>query len=244
MTADALKRLDAIAATDSLGAGFQLATHDLEIRGAGELLGEEQSGQIQAIGYSLYMDLLERAVAAMRAGRDVEPELAARPALEINLRVPALIPDDYLPDVHNRLILYKRIGSATAEEELHRLEVEMIDRFGLIPPQTRTLLRIARLRVMAEPLGIARIEATASGGLLEFGSSTRVDPLTIVDLVQHDPRRYRLDGGTRLRFTEQTTDAEARIVCVERLVARLASPAPHAPVQAAQAARHARRPTR
>jgi transcription-repair coupling factor (superfamily II helicase) len=120
----------------------------------------------------------------------------------------------------------------------------MIDRFGLIPPQTRTLLRIARLRVMAEPLGIARIEATASGGLLEFGSSTRVDPLTIVDLVQHDPRRYRLDGGTRLRFNEQTTDAEARIVCVERLVARLASPAPHAPVQAAQAARHARRPTR
>ncbi|HND13341.1 MAG TPA: transcription-repair coupling factor [Pseudomonadales bacterium] len=244
MTADALKRLDAIAATDSLGAGFQLATHDLEIRGAGELLGEEQSGQIQAIGYALYMDLLERAVAAMRAGRDVEPELASRPALEINLRVPALIPDDYLPDVHNRLILYKRIGSATAEEELHRLEVEMIDRFGLIPPQTRTLLRIARLRVAAEPLGIVRIEATASGGLLEFGSSTRVDPLTIVDLVQHDPRRYRLDGGTRLRFNEQTTDAEARIVCVERLVTRLASPAPHTPVQAAQAARHARRPTR
>ncbi|MCG3169715.1 MAG: Transcription-repair-coupling factor [Pseudomonadales bacterium] len=247
MTPDAVKRLEAIAATDSLGAGFQLATHDLEIRGAGELLGEEQSGQIQAIGYTLYMDLLTRAVAAMRAGRDVEPELAARPALEIDLRLPALIPDDYLPDVHNRLILYKRVGSAAAEEELQRLENEIIDRFGPLPPPTRTLLRIARLRVAAEPLGIVRIEATASGGLLEFGANPRIDPLTIVDLVQHDPRRYRLDGATRLRFVEATTDAEARIGGVERLVTRLGAPVaarPAAAAAAAKAERHQRRSTR
>nr|MBP6482949.1 transcription-repair coupling factor [Pseudomonadales bacterium] len=224
MTPDAVKRLDAIAGTDSLGAGFLLATHDLEIRGAGELLGEEQSGQIQAIGYSLYMDLLARAVEAMRSGRLVEPELALRPAIEINLRVPALIPDDYLPDVHNRLIMYKRIASAASDEELHRLEVEMIDRFGLIPPPTRTLMRIARLRVAAQPLGIGKIEASASGGVVEFASQTSVDPLTIVDLVQHDPRRYRLDGGTRLRFIEATEGVEPRIACVERLLTRLATP--------------------
>jgi len=225
MTPDAVKRLDAIAGTESLGAGFMLATHDLEIRGAGELLGEEQSGQIQAIGYSLYMDLLARAVEAMRSGRMVDPEIALRPSLEINLRVPALIPDDYLPDVHNRLILYKRIASAVSEEEIGRLEVEMIDRFGLIPPPTRTLMRIARLRVAAAPLGIAKIEAAATGGVVEFAASTRVDPLTIVDLVQHDPRRYRLDGGTRLRFVETIADLEARLAFVERLLARLAAPA-------------------
>jgi transcription-repair coupling factor (superfamily II helicase) len=225
MTPDAVKRLDALAGTESLGAGFLLATHDLEIRGAGELLGEEQSGQIQAIGYSLYMDLLARAVEAMRSGRIIEPDIALRPAMEINLRVPALIPDDYLPDVHNRLIMYKRIASAGTEEELGRLEVEMIDRFGLIPPPTRTLLRIARLRVAATPLGIVKIEASANGGLLEFGATTRVDPLTIVDLVQQDPRRYRLDGGTRLRFVEASADVEARLGLVERLLARLATPA-------------------
>ncbi len=243
MTADARKRLDAIAATDSLGAGFQLATHDLEIRGAGELLGEEQSGQIQAIGYSLYMELLERAVTALRSGREMNAEMDLRSVLGINLRVPALIPEDYLPDVHNRLILYKRIGSAQGEEELQRLELEMIDRFGLIPPQTRTLLRIARLRIAAQALGVVRIEATASGGLVEFGTTTRVDPLTIVDLVQQDPRRYRLDGGTRLRFTEHTSDAATRIDCIEQLVARLGRPA-SMQVQGSRSTRPARRLTR
>ncbi len=241
MTPDAVKRLDAIAGTDSLGAGFLLATHDLEIRGAGELLGEEQSGQIQAIGYSLYMDLLARAVEAMRSGRLVEPELALRPAIEINLRVPALIPDDYLPDVHNRLIMYKRIASAASDEELHRLEVEMIDRFGLIPPPTRTLMRIARLRVAAQPLGIGKIEASASGGVVEFASQTSVDPLTIVDLVQHDPRRYRLDGGTRLRFIEATEGVEPRIACVERLLTRLATPRAGATPPATQSRKAAAR---
>ena len=244
MTADAIKRLEAIANTDSLGAGFQLATHDLEIRGAGELLGEEQSGQIQAIGYSLYMELLERAVATLRAGREIDAEPDLHAALEINLRVAALIPDDYLPDVHNRLILYKRIGSATNEEELHQLEVEMIDRFGLIPAPTRTLLRIARLRVAAQPLGIVRIEASSAGGVIEFGTTTGVDPLTIVDLVQQDPRRYRLDGGTRLRFTAQTTEAEARIECVERLVSTLANPAERAKGQDARPGKPARRQAR
>jgi transcription-repair coupling factor (superfamily II helicase) len=221
ITPDAQKRLDALAATESLGAGFVLATHDLEIRGAGELLGEEQSGQIQAIGYTLYMDLLARAVDAMRSGRSADIELAFKPAIEINLRVPALIPDDYLPDVHNRLIMYKRIASASAEEELYRLEVEMIDRFGLLPNATRTLFRIARLRVACAGVGICKLEASAGGGLVEFSAQTQVDPLTLVDLMQQDPRRYRLDGGSRLRFTQSLEQAPDRVDFIEKLVSRL-----------------------
>ncbi|MFM7783829.1 MAG: TRCF domain-containing protein, partial [Gammaproteobacteria bacterium] len=226
MTGDAAKRLEAIAGTESLGAGFLLATHDLEIRGAGELLGEEQSGQIQAIGYSLYMELLERAVKALRAGRipDLDSELQTGP--EINLRIPALIPEDYLPDVHNRLVLYKRISSATGEPELFALEAEMRDRFGPLPPAVLNLMQVARLRQQADALGIARIEAGATAGLVEFARSPRVDPLTIVELVQQDPRRFRLDGGgTRLRFTEPLAEAGRRMDFVSGLLGRLATPA-------------------
>ena len=222
MTGDAVKRLEALAGTESLGAGFLLATHDLEIRGAGELLGEEQSGQIQAIGYSLYMDLLERAVKALRAGKLPDPEADLRPGLDVNLRIPALIPDDYLPDVHNRLVLYKRLSSAGNEDALAALESEMLDRFGPLPPATQNLLQMARLRLAAAALGISRIEAGATSGLLEFAKDTRVDPLTIVDMVQQDPRRFRLDGGVRLRFSQALPDAQARIGFVEELLARLA----------------------
>jgi transcription-repair coupling factor (superfamily II helicase) len=225
MTADAAKRLEALAGTESLGAGFLLATHDLEIRGAGELLGEEQSGQIQAIGYGLYMDLLGRAVRALRAGRLPDVELDTRPAIEINLRVPALIPDDYLPDVHNRLMLYKRLASAPDATALEALREEIVDRFGPLPPGTQNLLRVTALRQSCEAIGAVRLEATAAGGLLEFGREARVDPLTIVDLVQHDPRRYRMDGGTRLRFVEPLSDAAQRLAFAEQLVGRLAAPA-------------------
>ena len=233
MTGDAIKRLEAIAGTESLGAGFLLATHDLEIRGAGELLGDEQSGQIQAIGYSLYMDLLERAVKALRAGKLPDGDTELRPGLEVNLRIPALIPDDYLPDVHNRLVLYKRLSSAEGEDALLRLEGEMLDRFGPLPPPTRNLFSLARLRQLAATIGIARIEAGTASGLLEFARDTRVDPLTIVDLVQQDPRRFRLDGGgSRLRFTEPLPDGPARLAFVEELLVRLAARANTAPSRA------------
>ncbi len=230
MTGDAVKRLEALAGTESLGAGFLLATHDLEIRGAGELLGEEQSGQIQAIGYSLYMDLLERAVKALRAGKLPDADADLRPAVDVNLRIPALIPDDYLPDVHNRLVLYKRLSSASGEDALAGLESEMLDRFGPLPPATQNLLRVARLRLLAAALGIARIEAGASSGLLEFAKDTQVDPLTIVDMVQQDPRRFRLDGGgIRLRFSQALPEAHSRIAFVEELLARFARRAHAAP---------------
>jgi len=224
MTPDAIKRLEAIAETESLGAGFLLATHDLEIRGAGELLGEEQSGQIQAIGYSLYMELLARAVDAIRAGRVPDADSAFKATLEVNLRIPALIPDDYLPDVHNRLIMYKRIASASSQEELRGLEVEMIDRFGLLPAPAKNLFRCAHLRVHAAAVGVSKIEASPSGGVIEFAPQTNVDPLTIVRLVQQDPRHYRLDGGSRLRFMESLPENEGRLAYVEKLVSRLAAP--------------------
>src|SRR5690606_10550693 len=167
MTEDAQKRLEAIANAQDLGAGFVLATHDLEIRGAGELLGDGQSGQIQAVGLTLYMELLERAVKAIRKGEQPNLEQPLGGGPEVNLRVPALIPDDYLPDVHSRLILYKRIASAADEDGLKELQVEMVDRFGLLPEATKNLMRLTLLELQAEKLGIKKIVAGPQGGRIE-----------------------------------------------------------------------------
>lgn len=218
MTADAHKRLTAIAEAQDLGAGFMLASHDLEIRGAGELLGEDQSGQMQAIGFSLYMEMLDRAVQAMRKGEiiDLDQPLSSGP--EINLRLPALIPDTYLADVHSRLILYKRIASVKAADELDELQVEMIDRFGLLPQPTKNLLRVTRLKLLAEQLGIVKLEANKEFGRIEFGGKPRVEPLTIVKLVQTQPRQYRMEGATHLKFFADMENAEERIQQTERVL--------------------------
>ncbi|MBS1236524.1 MAG: transcription-repair coupling factor, partial [Proteobacteria bacterium] len=159
MSADAVKRLEAVESLEDLGAGFLLATNDLEIRGAGELLGEEQSGQIHEIGFTLYSELLERAVHALKAGRQPELDRPLDHGPEIDLRVPALIPADYLPDVHARLILYKRIAGAASTEELRELQVEMIDRFGLLPEPVKSLFSVTELKIKATPLGVRKIEA-------------------------------------------------------------------------------------
>lgn len=211
MTADAHKRLTAIEEAQDLGAGFMLASHDLEIRGAGELLGEEQSGQIQAIGFSLYMDLLDRAVKALQKGEQIDLEGKGELGTEIELRIPALIPEDYLPDVHTRLILYKRISNVENEQELEELQVEMIDRFGLLPEPVKNLMRATKLKLQATHLGIAKIEANREYGRLEFTEKTRVDPLTLVELVQRQPQNYRLDGATHLRFFAHMETADERI---------------------------------
>ena len=176
MTADAIKRLEAIESLGDLGVGFNLATHDLEIRGAGEILGDEQSGQIQEVGYSLYTRLLERAVTALRAGKTPELDRPLDTGAEIDVREPALIPEDYLPDVHMRLIMYKRIASAQSEEALEDLTVEMIDRFGVLPSAARLLLELARLKLQATPLGVRKIEAGATGGRIVFHPEPDVDP--------------------------------------------------------------------
>ncbi|WP_111414194.1 transcription-repair coupling factor [Billgrantia lactosivorans] len=218
MSKDAVKRLEAIGAAEDLGAGFTLASHDMEIRGAGELLGEEQSGQMEAIGYTLYMEMLDRAVAAIRAGRTPNIEAPLSAGVEISLNLPALIPDDYLPDVQQRLVMYKRIASAADEAELKELQVEMIDRFGLLPAAVKTLIRQTRLRQRAERLGIVRLEAGAERGRVIFGGQTRVDPLTLVKMIQAEPQRYRLDGADTLRFEAAMEDTEARFRAVEELL--------------------------
>ena len=221
MTADAIKRLEAIEAADTLGAGFTLATHDLEIRGAGELLGDEQSGQMEGIGYSLYMELLEEAIESIKAGQTPGMERPLRHGAEINLRLPALIPDDYLPDVHNRLVLYKRIASAKTADALKELQVEMIDRFGLFPDALTNLFRQTQLKLKAQRLGISKIDAGADSGRFEFAAETSVDPLVLVKLVQTQPQSYGLDGGNRLKFKLEMASAEQRFQALERLLAQI-----------------------
>ena len=222
MTPDAQKRLEAISGAEHLGAGFTLATHDLEIRGAGELLGEEQSGQIHSIGFSLYMDMLDRAVKAIRQGKAFDLEKPLNLDADVNLRLPALIPDDYLPDVNARLILYKRIANATDEDQLRELQVEMIDRFGLLPEQVKNLFRQTELKLKATTLGVVKIEANQENGQLEFAHDTKVDPFKLVQLVQRQSQRYRLQGTQKLRFTQPMANADKRFKAVEELLDALA----------------------
>ncbi|MGN6789926.1 MAG: transcription-repair coupling factor, partial [Rhodanobacteraceae bacterium] len=211
MTADAEKRLAALESLEELGAGFTLATHDMEIRGAGELLGEAQSGQIEAIGFSLYNELLERAVHALRSGKVPDFELGGDSGTEIELHMPALIPDDYLPDVHTRLTLYKRIASAGDEDALRELQVEMIDRFGLLPTPTKNLFAIASLKLRADALGIRKLDLGAAGGRITFRTKPDVDPATIIRLIQQKPRVYKLDGQDKLRIAMELPDAAERL---------------------------------
>lgn len=224
LTRDAEKRLEAISAAQDLGAGFMLATHDLEIRGAGELLGEEQSGQIQSVGFSLYMELLEQAVRSLQDGSELDLEESMH-GTEVNLRIPALIPEDYLPDVHARLVLYKRIASCRSYSELKDLQVEMIDRFGLLAEPTKNLLRQAELKLDAEKLGILKVDAGATSGSFEFGKQTTVDPLALVQLVQKAPHIYRLEGANRLRFELKSSTPDDKIEEVRELIKSLAKPA-------------------
>jgi transcription-repair coupling factor (superfamily II helicase) len=222
MTADAVKRLEAIESLEDLGIGFSLATHDLEIRGAGEILGEEQSGQIQEVGYSMYTRLLERAVEALRAGRSPELDRALDHGAEVDLRVPALIPEDYLPDVHARLIMYKRIASARDREEIHELKVEMIDRFGLLPEAVRNLFDITELKLKATPLGIRKIDVGHQGGRIVFAAKPQVDPASIVRLIQNDPATYKFDGTDKLRFSMELETGSARVDALDHLLDALA----------------------
>lgn len=223
MTEDAQKRLEAISNAQDLGAGFVLATHDLEIRGAGELLGDGQSGQIQAVGFTLYMEMLERAVKSIRKGEQPNLDQPLGGGPEINLRVPALIPEDYLPDVHARLILYKRIANAVDEDGLKELQVEMIDRFGLLPEPTKNLVRITLLKLQAEKLGIKKIDAGPQGGRIEFAADTCVDPLTLIKLIQSQPTRYKFEGATLFRFSVPMERPEERFNTLEALLERLLS---------------------
>jgi transcription-repair coupling factor (superfamily II helicase) len=221
LTGDAAKRLEAIESLEDLGAGFTLATHDLEIRGAGELLGEEQSGQIQEIGFSLYMELLERAVKSLRSGREPDLEKPLHAGTEINLQLPALLPDDYIGDVHLRLRLYKRIASAPDAAALTDLQAEMIDRFGPLPAAAQVLFKVAALKLRAAPAGIARLEVAAHGGLVQFAEDHKIDPARVITLVQRQPQRYRMDGSHRIRFTIDSDEDSQRLRTAETVLAAL-----------------------
>ncbi|ANB18591.1 Transcription-repair coupling factor [Dokdonella koreensis DS-123] len=221
ITADAEKRLEALASLEELGAGFTLATHDLEIRGAGELLGEEQSGQIEEVGFSLYRDMLDRAVKALKSGKVPDFDLTSEHEAEIDLHVPALIPDDYLPDVNARLTLYKRIASATDEDQLRELQVEMIDRFGLLPDPVKQLFATTAIKLAATPLGIRKLELGANGGRVLFTPKPNFDPMRVIGLIQTQPRVFALDGQDKLRIKMELPGAAERIRTAGELLAIL-----------------------
>lgn len=222
LTADAIKRLEAIESLEDLGAGFMLASHDLEIRGAGELLGEEQSGQMHEVGFTLYMEMLERAVTALKSGRQPELEQPLHRGAEVDLGMPALIPEDYLPDVHTRLVLYKRIASAEDADELRELQVEMIDRFGLLPEPLKRLFEVTRLKLKAQELGITKIESSANGGRFSFVEQPDIDPQRVIQLIQTRPDVYKMDAQQRLRFNQDLADPAARVKVIDELLDTLA----------------------
>lgn len=221
MTPDARKRLEAIAALEELGAGFTLATHDLEIRGAGELLGDEQSGEIQSVGFSLYSELLTRAVAALREGKEIDLEGSLQQETEIELHISALIPDDWLGDIHTRLTLYKRIASAPDSSALRDLQVEMIDRFGLLPAQTKHLFQVAELRQKARAIGISRIDFSETGGRIEFNEDTTANPAALLQMIQQHPFDYKLQGPHKLRLLFDEESAEERLRISNEILERL-----------------------
>jgi transcription-repair coupling factor (superfamily II helicase) len=220
ITGQARKRLEAIQMMEELGSGFFLAMHDLEIRGAGEVLGESQSGEMQEVGFNLYVRMLDSAVRSLKQGR--EPDLAAPLGVttEINLHVPALLPDDYCSDVHERLVLYKRFANCEGLEELEHLREELIDRFGTLPDAARALVECHRLRVLGRPLGIARIDATDSAVQLQFVPKPPIEPLKVLNLVQ-TRANYRLAGQDRLRIEAKLPDMGARVAAVREAFAAL-----------------------
>lgn len=211
MTKDAIKRLDAIASLEDLGAGFTLATHDLEIRGAGELLGDEQSGQIQSVGFTLYMEMLEQAVEALKEGKEPSLDDLLREQTEVEMRLPALLPDDYIPDINTRLSMYKQIASVGDKQELDDLKIELIDRFGLLPDATKNLLTIAELKLQAATLKVKKIEAHEKGGYIEFYPDADINPMYLVKLLQSQPQKFAMDGPTKFKFTVPLVDRRKRI---------------------------------
>ena len=220
LTPDAEKRLEAIETLGELGSGFALATHDLEIRGAGELLGDEQSGQIEEVGFTLYSELLARAVRAIQKGK-LDDEPFGHAACEVDLGVSALIPSDYVPDIATRLALYKRVAEATSEDALRELQVEFIDRFGLLPPAAERLFDQAQLRTLAEPLGIRKLRAHAKGAVLEFGPQPKVDTMKLIGLIQKQPKVYRLEGQKKLHISAELAAVDLRVDSLAKLLATL-----------------------
>ena len=220
IAAKAKKRLEAIQMMEELGSGFFLAMHDLEIRGAGEVLGESQSGEMQEVGFNLYVRMLDNAVRSLKQGREPDPSAPLGLTTEINLHVPALLPEGYCSDVHERLVLYKRFANCDSLEDLERLGEELIDRFGPLPNPARALIECHRLRILGKPLGIARIDATDSTIQLQFVPKPPIEPIKVLNLVQ-TRRNYRLAGQDRLRIEASLPDIGARVAAVREVFTAL-----------------------
>ena len=213
LTAQAKKRLEAIQAMEQLGSGFYLAMHDLEIRGAGEVLGESQSGEMQEIGFSLYTNMLNAAVSSLRQGREPDMAHPLGVTTEINLHCPALLPNDYCGDIHQRLMLYKRLANCTTPEELDEMHQELIDRFGLLPEPAQTLLDCHRLRILAKPLGISKVDASSEAIQIQFVPNPPIDPLRVLHLIQ-TKRHYKLSGQDKLRIELKYGDIAQRVLAI------------------------------
>ena len=222
ITRDAAKRLEAIQAMEELGSGFFLAMHDLEIRGAGEVLGDNQSGNIMEVGFQMYADMLNQAVAALKAGREPDLESPLSSVTEINLHTPALLPSEYCADVHERLTLYKRMANSTDLDQLRLLEEELIDRFGKPPEATRALLETHRLRIFSRPMGVQKIDATPEAIVVSFDRDARVDPAKVIRLIQSD-RRYRLVGNEKLRLESPIPDLAERTRTIRDMLSKVTS---------------------
>ncbi len=218
MTKDASKRLEAIASLEDLGAGFALATHDLEIRGAGELLGDDQSGQINTVGFNLYMDMLEVAVEALKEGKEPSLSDTLGDQIEAELRIPALLPDDYIPDVNMRLSMYKKLAGCKTQEEIDDYQIELIDRFGLLPQAAKNLVHLSELKLQAKVLGINKIEANELGGSIEFTENTQINPGYLIKLIQQQPRKFKFDGPQRLKFMHKTQANQERLTFINNLM--------------------------
>ena len=224
VTGNAKKRLEAIQMMEELGAGFFLAMHDLEIRGAGEVLGESQSGQMQEVGFALYTEMLNKAVKSLKAGK--VPDLAEPLAVttEINLHAPALLPETYCPSIHERLVLYKRLAHCESVEDLEALQEELVDRFGLMPDATRALIDSHRLRIEAKPLGIVKVDAGPDAIVLQFVKNPPIDPARIIQLIQ-TRKNFKLSGQDRLRIEEKHAQLAPRVQRIRAIFKELAEPA-------------------
>jgi transcription-repair coupling factor (superfamily II helicase) len=205
---------------EELGSGFFLAMHDLEIRGAGEVLGDSQSGEMQEVGFNLYTEMLKSAVKALQKGEEADLTQPLDIVSEINLHTPALLPTKYCPDVHERLTLYKRLANCETEDDLGGLREELVDRFGPMPDQTRALLETHRLRIAARPLGITKIDAHETLILITFCPNPPIEPIRIIQLVQKD-RNFKLAGQDRLSWKRSSPDLDSRVGAVRELMKKL-----------------------
>ncbi|AKM93572.1 TPA: transcription-repair coupling factor [Neisseria meningitidis] len=220
ITKDAEKRLDAIAAADELGAGFTLAMQDLEIRGAGEILGEGQSGEMMQVGFTLYTEMLKQAVRDLKKGRQPDLDAPLGITTEIKLHSPALLPESYCPDIHERLVLYKRLAVCETVQQINAIHEELVDRFGLPEQPVKTLIESHHLRLMAKELGINAIDAAGEAVTVTFGKNNNIDPTEIILLIQND-KKYRLAGADKLRFTAEMENIEVRINTVKNVLKTL-----------------------